>query len=51
MNGGIVSATLPPASRTAPDAARSVTGPGSPRSIPNARADAAAADDMQNRPL
>jgi hypothetical protein len=51
MNGGIVSATFAPASRIASARPRSVTGPGRPRSIPNARPEAAAADDMQNRPL
>lgn len=51
MNGGIVSAGFAPASSTAPAFARSVTGNGRPRSMPNARSPAAAAEDMQNRPL
>ncbi len=39
------------ASRTTSASATSVTGTGRPRSSPNARFCAAAADDMQNRPL
>ena len=50
-NGGIVSATLLPSSNTAPARPMSSTGNGSPRSIPNARLPAAAAELMQNRPL
>jgi len=49
--GGIVSAGLPPINRIACAPARSVSGNGRPRSIPNARFPAAAAEDMQNRPL
>ena len=51
MNGGIVSAALLPTSRMASAPAMSESGKGSPRSMPNARVPAAAADDMQNRPL
>ena len=42
-NGGIVSATFPPASRTTSTDAMSATGKGRPRSIPKARVRAAAA--------
>ncbi|GAA3030185.1 hypothetical protein GCM10017559_66000 [Streptosporangium longisporum] len=49
--GGMVSATFPPASSTASARARSVIGNGRPRSMPKARPVAAAAEDMQNRPL
>ncbi len=49
--GGIVSAGLEPTSRIACACAMSASGNGSPRSMPNARLDAVAADDMQNRPL
>ena len=45
MNGGIVCATLEPSSRIVSAAPRSATGKGSPRSRPNARVPAAAADD------
>ncbi len=51
MNGGMVSAALLPASRMTSAPAMSATGNGSPRSRPNARSPAAAAEDMQNRPL
>ena len=51
MNGGIVSATLVPSSRIVEAPSRSSSGNGSPRSMPNARLPAAAADDMQKRPL
>ena len=51
MSGGIVSAGFAPASTTTSASPRSVTGNGIPRSRPNARLPAAAADDMQNRPL
>jgi hypothetical protein len=51
MSGGIVSAGFAPTSRIASARAMSATGKGSPRSIPNARVAAAAADDMQKRPL
>ena len=47
----MVSATFAPASSTVSATARSETGNGSPRSTPNARIPAAAAEDMQNRPL
>ena len=43
--------TFAPASSTTSAAATSPTGNGRPRSTPNARLPAAAADDMQNRPL
>ena len=49
--GGIVSAGLEPTSSTTSASATSGSGNGRPRSIPNARFAAAAADDMQNRPL
>jgi hypothetical protein len=51
MNGGMVSATFDPRRRTVDAPSRSSSGNGSPRSIPKARLPAAAADDMQNRPL
>ncbi len=51
ITGGIVSAGLLPTSSTACASAISLTGNGNPRSIPNARLLAAAAEDMQNRPL
>ncbi len=47
----MVAATFDPSSRIVRASSRSVTGKGRPRSIPKARLDAAAADDMQNRPL
>ncbi len=49
--GGIVSAMLEPTRRIASVSATSDSGNGSPRSTPNARFPAAAAEDMQNRPL
>jgi hypothetical protein len=49
--GGMVSAGLAPISRTTSAAAMSASGNGMPRSLPNARMAAAAAEDMQNRPL
>ena len=51
MNGGIVSATFVPRRRIVDAPSRSSSGNGSPRSTPNARLPAAAADDMQYRPL
>ena len=51
MSGGMVSAGLAPTSSSTSASARSATGNGSPRSIPNVRVDAAAADDMHQRPL
>jgi hypothetical protein len=51
MTGGIVSARLLPTSRIAAAEGRSDSGNGSPRSMPNPRIPAAAAEDMQNRPL
>jgi hypothetical protein len=51
ITGGIVSARLLPTSRIVSAPGISASGNGSPRSIPNALTDAAAADDMQNRPL
>ena len=48
---GIVSAANHPTTTTATPTSRSLTGKASPRSTPKARLDAAAADDMQNRPL
>jgi hypothetical protein len=51
MKGGMVAATLEPSSRIVDAPSRSDTGNGSPRSTPNARFPAAAADDMQKRPL
>jgi hypothetical protein len=51
MAGGMVAAGLEPTSRIASAPAMSASGKGSPRSMPNARLDAVAADDMQNRPL
>ena len=51
MAGGIVSAGLAPTSSIACASAMSASGNGSPRSMPNARLAAVAADDMQNRPL
>jgi len=45
--GGSVSAGLLPTSRMTSACATSANGKGSPRSIPNERFDAAAADDMQ----
>ena len=51
MIGGIVSLTFAPTSRMASAMAMSDTGKGRPRSSPNARSPAAAADDMQKRPL
>jgi hypothetical protein len=47
----MVSAAFPPTSKIASAAAMSVIGPGSPRSIPKDRLAAAAAEDMQKRPL
>ena len=47
----MVSAGFEPASSTVSASRRSVTGNGSPRSSPNALLPAAAAEDMQNRPL
>ena len=49
--GGMVAARLAPTSRIASAPAMSASGNGSPRSTPKARLEAAAADDMQNRPL
>jgi hypothetical protein len=49
--GGIVSAGLVPTGRIASVCAISCIGNGMPRSIPNARSPAAAADAMQKRPL
>jgi hypothetical protein len=49
--GGMVSAGFAPTSRTTSAAAMSTNGNGRPRSMPNARVAAAAAEDMQNRPL
>ena len=49
--GGSVSAAFEPASRTTSAPGMSATGNGNPRSMPNARVCAAAALDMQNRPL
>jgi hypothetical protein len=49
--GGIVSVTLAPASKRVSAPARSASGNGRPRSIPKARIPAAAADDIQKRPL
>ena len=49
--GGIVSPTFEPRSSTVSAVSRSVSGKGRPRSMPNARFAAAAADDMQKRPL
>ncbi len=49
--GGMVSAGLPPTSSTASACAMSASGNGRPRSTPNARFTAVAAEDMQNRPL
>jgi hypothetical protein len=51
MTGGIVSAGLAPTSRMVCALGMSSSGNGNPRSMPNAREAAAAADDMQNRPL
>jgi hypothetical protein len=51
MDGGIASAGLAPTSSTVRASAMSATGNGRPRSTPNDRFDAVAADDMQNRPL
>ena len=51
MAGGMVSAGLLPTSSIASASAMSASGNGSPRSMPNARFAAAAAEDMQNRPL
>ena len=51
MAGGMVAAGLEPTRRIASDSARSASGNGNPRSIPNALLQAVAADDMQNRPL
>ena len=51
MAGGMVSAGLEPTSRIASASAMSASGNGSPRSMPNARLPAVAAEDMQNRPL
>ncbi|GHG59998.1 hypothetical protein GCM10018980_48300 [Streptomyces capoamus] len=50
-DGGIVSAGLDPTRITHPVLGTSSSGNGSPRSRPNALVPAAAADDMQNRPL
>lgn len=49
--GGMVSAGLAPTSRMTSAAAISDSGNGRPRSMPKARLVAAAAEDMQNRPL
>ena len=51
MAGGMVSAGLLPTSSTTSASAMSANGNGIPRSTPNARVAAAAAEDMQNRPL
>src|SRR2546426_493745 len=51
MNGGMVSAALPPTRSTASAWAMSSSGNGRPRSSPKARSEAAAAEDMQKRPL
>ena len=50
-SGGIVSAGFAPTRTTTSARPRSSSGNGSPRSTPKARMPAAAADDMQNRPL
>ena len=50
-NGGIVSAGLLPTSSTQSASPRSLKGNGMPRSTPKARFPAAAAEDMQKRPL
>ncbi len=47
----MVSAGFAPTSSTTSASARSVIGNGNPRSTPKAAVEAAAADDMQNRPL
>ncbi len=47
MSGGIVSATFEPQSRSVLVSAMSLTGNGSPRSIPKARFWPAAAEAMQ----
>ena len=47
MSGGIVSATFEPQSSSVFVSAMSLTGNGSPRSIPKARFCPAAAEDMQ----
>ena len=49
--GGIVSARLEPTSTSTSVRSTSASGKGSPRSIPNARLAADAADDMHQRPL
>ncbi len=51
MIGGIVSAGLEPAIRMASAPGMSASGNGRPRSMPNARRPAAAAEAMQKRPL
>ncbi len=51
MAGGMVSAGLLPTRTTTSAAAMSLSGNGMPRSSPNARLAAPAAEDMQNRPL
>jgi hypothetical protein len=50
-DGGMVSARFDPTRITQPDFGMSSSGKGSPRSRPNALMPAAAADDMQKRPL
>jgi hypothetical protein len=51
MMGGMVSAALLPTKRMVCASAISASGNGRPRSMPNALIEAAAAEDMQNRPL
>ena len=49
--GGMVAAGFEPTSKIVRASARSDSGNGSPRSMPNARLQAVAAELMQNRPL
>ena len=51
LMGGMVSAGLPPTNRMVSALAMDSRGKGSPRSTPNARIPAAAAEDIQKRPL
>ncbi|GAB3858037.1 hypothetical protein GCM10029963_57030 [Micromonospora andamanensis] len=51
ISGGMVSAGFAPTSSRVSARPRSDSGNGRPRSTPKARMPAAAADDMQNRPL
>lgn len=51
MAGGMVAAGLDPTSKIVFASARSASGKGSPRSMPNARLLAVAAELMQKRPL